>query len=72
MPGRAINNRFLQSLGENKAPFKCYGCLAKCNPAEIPYCITDRLIKAVRGDVENGLIFAGANVGRITKMTTVP
>lgn len=72
MPGRAINNKFLESLGGERDPFKCFGCLARCNPAEIPYCITDRLIKAVRGDVENGLIFAGANVGRITKMTTVP
>ena len=60
MPGRAINNKFLESLGGERDPFKCFGCLARCNPAEIPYCITDRLIKAVRGDVENGLIFAGA------------
>lgn len=72
MPGRAIRNKFLDSLGGERDPFKCYGCLARCKPAEIPYCITDRLIKAVRGDVENGLLFAGENVGRINKMTTVP
>ncbi|MCD7855330.1 MAG: nitronate monooxygenase, partial [Clostridiales bacterium] len=29
------------------------------------------LIDAVRGDVENGLIFCGANVGKVNKMTTV-
>ena len=36
-----------------------------------PYCITDALTKAVRGDVENGLIFCGAEIGRIHCMTTV-
>ena len=41
------------------------------NPAKIPYCITDALIRAVNGDVKNGLIFCGANVGKITGMSTV-
>ena len=71
MPGRAIHNAFLEQIGLEKQPIKCLACLAKCNPAEIPYCITDALIKAVRGDVENGLLFAGENVGRITEITTV-
>ena len=50
---------------------KCYNCLEKCNPAKVPYCITKALIDAVKGDVENGLIFCGSNVGRIREMTTV-
>jgi hypothetical protein len=29
------------------------------------------LIDAVRGDVENGLVFCGANTGRIHEITTV-
>lgn len=33
MPGRAINNKFLESLGGERDPFKCFGCLARCNPA---------------------------------------
>ena len=71
MPGRAINNRFLEEIGTNKSPIRCLGCLAKCNPAQIPYCITDVLIRAVKGDVENGLVFAGENVGRIDKIVSV-
>ena len=50
---------------------KCYNCLEKCNPAKVPYCITKALIDAVKGDVENGLVFCGANTGRIREMTTV-
>ena len=50
---------------------KCYNCLEKCEPRSVPYCITKALIDAVRGDVENGLVFCGENVDRIQKMTTV-
>ena len=34
-------------------------------------CITKALIAAVKGDMQNGLVFCGANVGRINRMTTV-
>lgn len=72
MPGRAIENRFLKEVAKGKKKVtRCYGCLAKCNPEKIPYCITQALIRAVDGDVENGLIFCGANVGRIHEITTV-
>lgn len=72
MPGRAVQNAFLEetAAGSYKVE-RCLSCLAKCNPAEIPYCITDALIRAVQGDVEHGLVFCGANVGRITEITTV-
>ncbi|MDE6981933.1 MAG: nitronate monooxygenase family protein, partial [Lachnospiraceae bacterium] len=72
MPGRALKNAFLEEVKEHSlAVGKCYGCLAKCKPSEIPYCITDALIKAVKGDVEHGLVFCGANVGKIHEITTV-
>ncbi len=72
MPGRALGNSFIQAVRRRKEPVeKCYQCLAKCNPAEIPYCITKALIKAVQGDLENGLVFCGANVGRIQKLMSV-
>lgn len=72
MPGRALKNDFLELLRQKRMKIgKCYGCLEKCNPAKIPYCITDALIRAVNGDVKNGLIFCGANVGKITGMSTV-
>ncbi len=72
MPGRALRNRFIEHLEKAKMPIsKCYNCLEKCNPARVPYCITKALIDAVKGDVDNGLVFCGANVGRIHEMTTV-
>ena len=45
--------------------------LAHCNPSQVPYCITKALINAVRGDIENGLIFCGSNVSRIDRIITV-
>lgn len=72
MPGRALKNEFLEQI-QRKHPEagRCYGCLTRCNPSQTPYCITDALIRAVRGDVEHGLIFCGANVGKINRMSTV-
>lgn len=72
MPGRALNNSFIKRINVEKEKVKkCYNCLAHCNPSDIPYCITKALISAVEGDIENGLIFCGSNVGRLKKMTTV-
>lgn len=72
MPGRAINNYFLKRISEQREEIsKCYGCLEKCNPNVIPYCITKALINAVEGDIDNGLIFCGDTIDRLSKMTTV-
>ena len=73
MPGRALRNAFTQRIenGEKEKITKCYGCLKNCKPAEIPYCITKALIDAVKGDVENGLVFCGAETYRINQMETV-
>lgn len=72
MPGRALNNSFIKRISVEKEKVKkCYNCLAHCNPADIPYCITKALINAVKGDIENGLIFCGSNVGRLKRITTV-
>ena len=72
MPGRALNNAFVQHVSRQREEIKkCYNCLAKCNPAKVPYCITKALISAVQGDLDHGLIFVGANVDRIDRMTSV-
>lgn len=73
MPGRALRNTFMERImdGERLAPKKCLGCLRKCNPAEIPYCITEALINAARGDVDNALLFCGASAYRAEKIETV-
>lgn len=72
MPGRAVHNVFLDKVAQGKVPVKrCLSCLAACNPAKAPYCITQALIAAVKGDTENGLIFCGSSAARLKKMTTV-
>lgn len=72
MPGRALKNAFIKRMeaGQEKIT-GCYHCLKACNPKTAPYCITQALVNAVKGDVENGLIFCGARVGELKKITTV-
>lgn len=73
MPGRAVRNSFIRRVEEGNVPInRCFHCIKKCNPKEIPYCITQALVNAVEGDLDNGLIFCGANVGKIKEITTVP
>ena len=72
MPGRAVNNTFTrQKVKEKDENWKCHQCLEKCNPGKIPYCITDALVNAVKGNLDKGLIFCGANAYRATKMEHV-
>lgn len=72
MPGRAIENPFMKTVkGEKIAVKRCFHCLEHCNPKETPYCITDALINAVNGNIDNGLIFCGDYVDRLHEMTTV-
>lgn len=73
MPARAIHNLFLEKIKSGKESItKCYHCLEKCNPKEAPYCITQALIRAVRGNVEDGLIFCGDNAAYLDHISTVP
>lgn len=72
MPGRAIKNKFSESIKEKKSPVKkCYNCLIPCKPATTPYCISDALISAVKGDIDNGLIFCGSNAYKINSISSV-
>jgi NAD(P)H-dependent flavin oxidoreductase YrpB (nitropropane dioxygenase family) len=72
MPGRAINNEFLDKLEGGNIPVrKCYDCLKPCNPASTPYCITKALIEAVNGNLKEGLIFTGSNAYRLDKIVKV-
>lgn len=72
MPGRAIRNAFTQrGQQERPAGWKCHQCLEKCSQKDIPYCITDALIHAVKGDLEHGLVFCGENAWRAEKMEHV-
>lgn len=72
MPGRAILNAFIRKAKEGRIPHgKCHLCISTCKPDETPYCITDALINAVEGKVEDGLLFCGANAYRVTRMEHV-
>ncbi|OWZ83782.1 NAD(P)H-dependent flavin oxidoreductase [Natranaerobius trueperi] len=72
MPGRAINNQFINKLKEEDIPInKCYNCLRPCDPSSSSYCISDALVNSCIGDVDNGLIFCGTNAYRAEKITTV-
>ncbi|MCM1534873.1 MAG: nitronate monooxygenase family protein [Clostridium sp.] len=73
MPGRAIKNTFMERVmsGEKIPPKKCLGCLQKCNPKEIPYCITEALIHAAKGEIKEALLFCGANAYKADSIQTV-
>jgi NAD(P)H-dependent flavin oxidoreductase YrpB (nitropropane dioxygenase family) len=71
LPGRALKNKFTQSISSKATIRKCYNCLIPCNPKNTIYCISQALIAAAKGDVDNGLVFCGENVHRIDKITSV-
>lgn len=72
MPARVLRNSFVERiLHESEEITFCYNCLKACNPQTAKYCISQALINAVKGDLENGLIFCSAKVGQIEKIQTV-
>jgi NAD(P)H-dependent flavin oxidoreductase YrpB (nitropropane dioxygenase family) len=73
LPGRAIQNRFLEdvSLGK-KIPYKCYWhCLETCDFKNSPYCICAALTNAQKGNLEKGFAFAGANAYKVDSIISV-
>ena len=72
MPGRAILNPFMKRAKEGRIPHgKCHTCISTCKPAETPYCITDALVNAAIGNVENALLFCGSNAYRAKELEHV-
>lgn len=73
MPGRAIMNPFMRRVmaGEQIPHSPCHGCLHKCDPTKIPYCITDALIHAAKGEVDDALLFCGAYAYKAKRLETV-
>jgi len=73
LPGRAIKTPLVEKILVGKAPKpdprKCQGCIGMvCDKS---YCILDALENARKGDIENGLVFAGSNVWRVNKIVSV-
>ena len=72
MPGRAIKNAFMDRVKTEKCRIEhCYHCIVTCRPAEIPYCITQALVNAAEGRVEDALLFCGSNACRSHKIEKV-
>lgn len=70
LQGRAIVNNFTNLIsGPDKVKItKCLDCLKNCS---YRFCTLDSLLKSVAGDVENGLVFAGARVHEIREILPV-
>lgn len=73
LPGRAIRTPLVEKILAGKAPKpdlkKCQGCIGMvCDKS---YCILEVLENARKGDIENGLVFAGSNVWRVNKIVSV-
>lgn len=71
MPGRAIRNDFLEKVSNGERFMgRCRQCITTCKPDTAPYCISRALIEAVKGNLEEGLIFCGSNAFRLNKIET--
>ena len=73
LPGRAINNAFMKRVkAEGRiAPKHCHRCMEACNPAETLYCITEGLVNAGKGNVNDALLFCGADAWKADRIKTV-
>ena len=73
MPGRAINNSFLEKVKQGlKQPKACpFNCIKTCDVIHSPYCIMFALYNAYKGKMENGYAFAGSNAWRCDKIMSV-
>ncbi len=71
LPGRALRTPFVDKMEEGeelKAKDCKYKCLKKCDHY---YCISERLIMAKDGNVDEGLVFSGENVYKMNEILSV-
>ncbi|XJZ29068.1 NAD(P)H-dependent flavin oxidoreductase [Bacillota bacterium Lsc_1132] len=70
LKGRAIANQFTNlAMGSDKLKIrKCHDCLKNCS---YQFCTLESLLTSMNGDVENGLVFAGARVDEISNILPV-
>ena len=68
-----ILNPFMKKVKElgRIAPAHCFQCLKHCNPGTTPYCITQALINAAKGKIDDALLFCGAYAYQATHLETV-
>ncbi len=72
MPCRAIKNTFINRAKQGQISHSaCHGCVSTCKPMETPYCITEALVNAAKGNVDEALLFCGTNAYRAERIETV-
>ena len=72
MPGRAIYNTFIkQTEQEHIKISKCYNCIKTCDINQTSYCITKALINAVKGNMDEALVFCVSNVDKVKEIVSV-
>ena len=72
LPGRAIKSSFLEAIEEGRKNFRCiFQCISTCDPQKSPYCIAAALLNAMRGNLDRGFAFSGANAFRVTGIVSV-
>ncbi|SBV91342.1 2-nitropropane dioxygenase NPD (modular protein) [uncultured delta proteobacterium] len=72
LPGRAIKGKFLDALADGKKNFRCiFQCISTCDPQKSPYCIASALLNAMKGNLDRGFAFSGANAYRVTSIISV-
>ena len=72
MPGRAIYNNFIKLTENGRSKIeRCYSCIKTCDVKNTPYCITNALINAAKGNMKDALVFCGSNVDKIKEIVPV-
>lgn len=74
LPGRALRTSLTTALEttDRIAPKWCVDCLEPCIPKETVYCISEALINAAKGQLdEHALVFTGTNGYRINEIVSV-
>lgn len=74
LPGRAIKTTLTTTLEtqERIQPKWCVNCLEPCTPKTTVYCISEALINAANGELDDhALIFTGTNGYRINQISSV-
>ncbi|AJS58791.1 NAD(P)H-dependent flavin oxidoreductase [Paenibacillus sp. IHBB 10380] len=68
--GRAIRNEFTDLISDDAKIkiAKCHNCLKVCSHR---FCTMESLLTSLRGDVRNGLVFAGSRVHEIKEILSV-
>ncbi|MHA0858423.1 NAD(P)H-dependent flavin oxidoreductase [Paenibacillus sp. CMAA1364] len=70
LQARAIRNEFTDQIsGDSKIKIaKCYSCLKVCS---YRFCTMESLLAPLRGEIQNGLLFAGSRVHEIKEILPV-